>query len=798
MSDKLFKLSLFAKTTQLRELPGQERGRVFMIVESIRPQPEKSMGYLVEPVASRKVKIHAWLALGGAVYECDEPLSERPSRDADAGMSKDDEGDVFFYVRPEGRPVKVVRFTQRPQDYKLTVATSMNDMGAYGKGAYDIDEMGAACFVLYHVLSKERGDASSFLTVGDILDGMIGSAYPDALDEIVYRGRREGASDFERFASRTLMDAGAEGVRPIAAAHDIDLRRLGSTGLFWTGCDKRELTPQQVDTLQAVEGALNRLVFMEHYLGEESSPMVGAISEHECERAALQSLSSFAEVARTAIRASDRKSDYSSLLGTDAARGGEWDVRTRFAAAAEGLRAPFGFDYLFGCDTSAGVFSIDVAVPVASAFPASGTALTCDDMQVAYLLRLSMALAAIAFGSSVGVIRAVVTTHERDIDGAVVCSAEFSRQLFTMETVPAIQTGAILEASLSVEELIKMLSLRAINMERDVDGSLVPVERIDAGLPNRDIKMANDRRSLPAHLVGPLRAKTVAELDIFDVGDDPLRDRYRELCDRVHEQAAQGDAAAASATAEVSDIIAAYDAADVLQESDARPLYCSNMIARIAVGLFDEDPSTTYRKIPDTAFDARSLLCRLYRDQGNNEDAIRLGEELVRLAPTSFASYHTLALSYREAGRDSDAARVILDSMRVAVDPNDIACGYYRLGFLFWQGGDPSLGLACYAMVARDSFFYGETQAEMRELMQEAHLGRPPARDEAVALLRAEGVPVAPVSQLRDQAAMAAIGLVDAGIFNAATALVHFLSTFDVAPNSFDVLASVRRSLMQG
>ena len=223
--------------------------------------------------------------------------------------------------------------------------------------------------------------------------------------------------------------------------------------------------------------------------------MVGAISEHECERAALQSLSSFAEVARTAIRESDRKSDYSSLLGTDAARGGEWDVRTRFAAAAEGLRAPFGFDYLFGCDASAGVFSIDVAVPVASAFPASGTALTCDDMQVAYLLRLSMALAAIAFGSSVGVIRAVVTTHERDIDGAVVCSAEFSRQLFTMETVPAIQTGAILEASLSVEELIKMLSLRAINMERDVDGSLVPVERIDAGRPNRDIKMANDRRS---------------------------------------------------------------------------------------------------------------------------------------------------------------------------------------------------------------------------------------------------------------------------------------------------------------
>ena len=169
----------------------------------------------------------------------------------------------------------------------------------------------------------------------------------------------------------------------------------------------------------------------------------------------------------------------------------------------------------------------------------------------------------------------------------------------------------------------------------------------------------------------------------------------------------------------------------------------------------------------------------------------------MQLAPTSFCSYHTLALSYREAGRDADAARVILDGMRVAVDPNDIACGYYRLGFLFWQGGDPSLGLACYTMVAHDSYFYGETQSEMRELMQEAHLSRPPARDEAEALLRAEGVPVAPVSQLKDRAAMAAIGRVDAGIFNAATSLVHFLAWFDVAPNSFDVLASVRRSLMQ-
>ena len=59
-------------------------------------------------------------------------------------------------------------------------------------------------------------------------------------------------------------------------------------------------------------------------------------------------------------------------------------------------------------------------------------------------------------------------------------------------------------------------------------------------------------------------------------------------------------------------------------------------------------------------------------------------------------------------------------------------------------------------------------------------------------------MPVAPVPQLGELAAKAGIALVDAGMFDAAHSLVHFLSSLDVAPNSFDVLASVRRSLARG
>lgn len=795
MTDKLYKLPLFAKSQQLKSFPGADAKRVFMIADAIKPQPERSMGYLVEQVSGRQVRIHAWLALGGAIFACDEPISERPGRDPDAGVSRDDDGDIFFFVRSEGRPVRVAHFTQREKDGRLTVSSCMNDLGPYGSGAYDIDAMGAACYLTQWLLPREHGEAMPTLTVADILDTLLESSYPDALDALVYRGGKEGASGFERYASRSLAAAGAELVRPIAATHDIDIRRLGSTGLFWTGCDKRELTDAQVDTVQAVEGALNRLVFAEHCLGEDSSPMVGGLSEEACERAALASLRSFASVAERLMRGCDRKSDFMEIAGAQASRGGEWDLRTRFAAAAEGLRAPFCFDYVFDCDAPSGVFAVQATVPVAGAFPFPEGA-PQNEARATYALRLAMTLAAAAFGAGVGVVRAVVTLRERDLDGSAIVSLDFSRQMFTMQLMPALHSGSILDASLSPEGLIEGLAPRALRMETGELGALLPVEPIDAGLPERAVKMADDARPLPADLVEPLRADLVSDLDIFDTGDDPLRERFGEISERYREASAPEEEAPVAS--ELADLIAAYDAAQMLEDDSALPLYCVNMVSRVIVGERDGGPETRYRKIPDTMFDARSLLCRIYREQGNIEDAIRLGEELVRLAPTSFTAYHTLALALREADRMDDAVRALVEGLGVASDPTDIACAYYRLGFYFWQGGDPSLGLACYTMVKPGTYFFGEAHSEMQELMQQSRLGRRPDLDEARALLRADGVPVAPVPQLGELAAKAGIALVDAGMFDAAHSLVHFLSSLDVAPNSFDVLASVRRSLVRG
>ena len=316
----------------------------------------------------------------------------------------------------------------------------------------------------------------------------------------------------------------------------------------------------------------------------------------------------------------------------------------------------------------------------------------------------------------------------------------------------------------------------------------VSVDPLDPGIPCRMVPTAEDDRPLPPALATFLRADRVCDLDVYGSGDDPLRERFRELL-------ARDEAGDSSVLSEVADLVSAYDAADALQGDDRVPLYCCNMASRVLAGGLELEGQQRFRKVPDSAFDARSVLCRMYRERDNLEDALQLAIELVGLAPTSFNAYHSLALVYRDMGKMPEAVQALIEGLKVASVPTDVACCYYRLGYFFWQMGQPQLGLACYALVRRDSIFYGEAQQEMDELMRGNHLSRKPARDEAQAIARAEGVPLAPVSSLVEAVATAALGLVDAGCFDAALMLVHFLSSTDVGPNSYDVLASVTRSL---
>lgn len=788
------KLPLLSRIHELKPLPGQNAGRTFGITTNISPAPTESMGYLVEVVGARRVKVLACLIRGGDAHACDGPLLAEPDTTPEVHIrnhpSQPGSGEVFSCLG--GSPVAVSRYRQNPlNNNRFAFVAPAADMGPCADEEMDIDLTLAVSFLQFYQFPLERGETNPWRSVADVLDDLRRASYPDALDALTFRGMDENGSAFERFAARELMCLGSERVRLIAAQHDVELRRLSSTNLFWTATDYSEMTDDEVDTLQAIEGALNRLVFVNNALSTDGvSPKLSALSEETCVAAFYATFTRFMDAIPKLMLACNDKNLFATMHGATCARGGEWDVRTRFAAAAERVLAPFNFLYNFDSEVRAGTFEVHASLPATGAFPAMGE-FSPAQVRAAYAMRFAAVLASVAFGSGVGIIRARITLHERTAAGAPLLSLTLSRQMFTMKVVPLVKSKKLQENSLTAQDILAALEPVEQTVSFGEDGGLEPIELVQFALGPRP-KMEYDTRELPEALAAYVHANRVCDLDIYGTSDDTLRDRLHEILDAF-------DPSDPSAIPGLTDIISAYEAADMLEDDNRQLLYCANMVSRVMAGA-DEDGSAPaepvrFRKMPDSAFDARTALARAMRELGNFEDALRLGQECVEYAPTTFSAWHSLALTFNELNRAEDAAKALIQGLKFASVPQDIAVGYYRLGFVLWQAGEPELGLACYVLVHPNSPFGSAAADEMAELMRDNHIAQPPTRDAAESMLRAEGIPVAPLPTLGEHAAKAAIELVDGGFLSAAENLTRFLSTLDGPSNCRDVLAAVAWSL---
>lgn len=791
------KLPLFGYVGKLEPIPGQDADRTFAVANNITPAPEGSAGYLVELTGKRRCKILAWLRGGGDAFACDEPISVKPDRKAEVYMRLEPDrpghGGVFTRLGGEAQVASRVHQLSN-SNYRTIFLNPVCNLGPYADRELDTDDTLAVAFLAFYQLPLERGNDNPWATIADVLDKLTESSFPDALDALMYCGSKDSASGFEKLAAKQLTAAGAERVRAIAARHDIGLRRLASTRLFWTAYQPGELLDEEVDVLQAVEGALNRLAMVDKiFEGEDGSRKLGTLSEEVATAAACATLTHFLDVAPNRLRFCEAKNPFATINGVDCERGGEWDARTRFAASAEKLHAPFNFLYTFTCDARAGMLEVHASLPAERAFPASDEA-EPPLVRTTYALRLSALLASVAFGSSVGIVRARVVLHERTEKGPTLMALTFSRQAFTMDAIPAIDALKHRPTGLSPDELLALFCPVEQEFSLGEDGGLLPLEVAESLVP-RGPAMKDDLRQLPEELATVLHADRVCDLDIYDTEDDNLRDRMGE----VFAEYQPGDPESIPA---LCDIIAALDAADMLEDDTRKPLYCTNMVCRILAGT-DSDPAleatapARFRKLPDTAFDARSALARTYREVGNFEDALRVSNELVELAPTTPSSWHTLALTYTEMGELGKAAETLVRALKVASAPDDVNVLYYRLGYTFWQLGDAPLGLACYTMIQPWSRFADQAASEMRDLMEQEHIAAIPSHSKAQAMLRSSNVPLAPTDSLRERTAWAAIKLTDAGFYHAAKNLVLFMAGDVDIPNARDILTAVASSLQE-
>ena len=793
------KLPLFSKVEGLGKLPDQDPSAHYAVVSRLEPRPkgDDGYGYLVELLGGRSVRVLAWIGAGGKAFACDVPTAEPFECDPTVSLALDPDkpGRGVSFLRPNDgdEPTVLARFVQREGDGKVALSGAVRDLGSYDGEFNDLDTALSVLFLACYHLPLQHGEDLVSRTVEEVLNGLLGASYPDALDALMYRGTTgengQEPSAFEHYAARSLERAGAGRVRAIAAAHDIELRRLGGTRMFWTAFRSSELEAEERDTLLAVEAALNRLALAAKACeeGRGAPARVNDLDEDGWERAVLATLADFVHAAPACLRACDEDNPFMKLRGVAAARGGEWDVRTRFAAAIEFLQLPFRLEYRFDCDARNGLLAIDCVLPAASAFPQTD-AVAQERVRAAYAVRLSALLAAVTFGSGVGIVNALVTCRAEALDGPVLTSMLFGRQRFVMGAMPHIDSRDFTDQETPAENLLAYLGCEQANLSLSPEGALTPVEPIALVMPERSISAAQDTRPLPADLAERLCADTAADLDVYGRDDDTLADRFEEARQAIE----SGDAA--SAAGMLQDIVDTYDAASALQGDSRRPLYCYNMVERILVGRASK-PGERFRKLPDSAYEARYLLARIYRDAGKWELAEQVARDLIGMAPTASGSHHALSMVFIAQDRYADAVEPLVDALRFAFDPNDIATMYYRLAFALWYAGDAKTGLACYTMVPPQSQFGDSAAEEAGDLMRGEGISRKPSYDEAKAQLRSAGIPIAPLDQVREDVLCVTTRLVDEGFFNVAASLVHFLSRMEMGPNGADVLAVVASSL---
>ena len=822
----VIKLPLFSKTSKLAAIPGQSEGVTYGVVWDACRDPEHGFGYVAELLPGRRARLLAWLAADGKVYSCDRPLTGlaglRPSLELAQWQDRKGQGAIRVPDPNGGGQPVIVGEYQTTWDKRYGFVNPTRDPGRFFLTRnWELRYFLAVSWLTFVHIPQTQGIAAGTGggRIGEVILDLLDGPLPDALDALIWRGTTQQGqtSGFERFAARQLVEAGAADVRAIAAEHNVTLVRLGSTSLFWLRFDD-DVSPEQRATLLAVEAALNRLWFVEWAAGaaDGGTGMLHAFDERFCAQAAQGALREISRNAGAVAQRERADNPYRTIRGAEGARGGIWDVSTRFVDTCERLKLPFRLEYRFDTDLDAGVMAVRFTVPSANAFPASrmGERGWYDARAgrpacaAAYAIRLAGLMAQVAFASSVRVMAVDVTAHEDGLAGRPLLSLGFDRTPFLMEALPPLKDGRLDNPMFDDDPLAVLNVLKPVRHAVRFAGDrglceITPLP-VHASLAAKRQEVWRDRRPLPEPLRGLLRADTVAELDVMHDGAVVGDDEVRAILEENEESPLIASVQLEAVLSRIGEI--------GLDEQGRLPLYCAYPMARLIVSLDsgmgagsvlpDAEPlrsaDTRYWKAPDAAYGAHLWLSRFARQEGDADRGLAEALQCLSLAPTTARAYIEVAVCHAEQEQYAQAAETLTQGLRVALLPGDFLYMYYRLAYALWRIGRTNEAVACYTMVLREpNTALAETaRGELAELRQQIDDTRPPmAVAEAEQVLHAANIPVSPTEAALDAMAAAAVGLTDAGVPMAAHDAVWLMSRH---MRNSDVYDSMAASLRDG
>ena len=343
-----------------------------------------------------------------------------------------------------------------------------------GSARHPLNSLLAAFWLAAAHFPKLRGEQLGMGAgrIVEIFQNMQNKPLADALDEIIWRGTTNSntASPFERFAARQLIEAGAGQIREITAEHNLDVVQLDSTGQFWMRFNRNEITGLQRDIVLSVEGALNRLAAASRIAAKYDNGMglVTTLTEAQDYRAGFDELHEWDTHTSFIQSRADARNSNLTVRGATAARGGMWDVMSRFVDICERLILPYRVEYRCDANPDTGEMVVNFTVPTSLMMPASvltdsgwvGIREQRAAQAASYALRLAGIIAQAAFTAGTNITSLTVNGTLGSVTGAPVLSLAFTRTPFMMGTVPAFMAGQFNDPALDSDPAAVLQMLR--------------------------------------------------------------------------------------------------------------------------------------------------------------------------------------------------------------------------------------------------------------------------------------------------------------------------------------------------
>lgn len=807
----LIKIPFFAKREALPQLPDQPKGSTYALIWGSLDLPSNGLCYIAETFKGSQARLLAYITDSGMVFPTEKPVLKEPETKPSLAIAKKDgtaEGGI--YVRSHAGDMVRIGMYDGTVKGPLSERSRNQQPASYNEThPLQYREFLATLFLHYCVFSPqaareqiatEHSVEELDTTFGkldapvEIFAGFDTLALPDAIASALFCiDEKKAPCGLELYAREVLGSIDLARLRGLTARSRLTLSRIERTQSFFINFSRASLNDDDVAFIYSIEAALNRISCVLDAIGSQLAPVLNSPSEETCRALERTAFSHVTNQVSRLLDSADEENPWAKPGTVACAPGGEWDVRTRFAHAAEDVNPIVRLEYEFLYDGSRHGMRISLAPPLPAYLPdelydpqteSCRTASEAEREHAAAEFGSRMALVMAAAGFSAGLSIERVTVELQAFCSAAHATYAFERSAFLAQLLPL--SRALKDSPLLAQRAHTVLATYEIADDaldakpakagaRDNAVSSTTADAHTPALPtNPEVAIPSkandprfelprkDARPLPAALRSLLLADTPQDLEVMELPTEMHLMRLNQLRAQLMMNPAEAEEGIHEL---IDELQAGCAAAELMADVPTVSLYSENYLSRMLMGLCFDDPATRIHRVPDALFNAQYEIANLYSRNDDYEHALPEARKLLDMAPTSSSAHFATINALARLNRFDEVIEVARHGLRYSFERDATAYYLYRMAYAYWNTDKPEVALACYRAIPRGEDISGTADEEMRALMASMGQHDEPTFAEAMARLNKEDIPIPPTVEVSSLLSDAAVMLTDAGFF---------------------------------